>query len=834
MKLTLLKQNPEGLYSGMVLFVKRKISYLQKVHLLVCLIFYSFQSSGQGTWTSVSALAPDLNGGVMLLLTDGTVMVKTETGDVDSIGNIWNKLTPDIHGSYANGTWSTLAPMHDNRLYFSSQVLKDGRVYVAGGEYGTGVDKSEVYNPLTNVWTMCPPTGFDYVDANSEILPDGKVLQACEWDDITFVYDPVTNTYDPGTSTLGTVDESAWVKLPDNSILFVDMGITNSERYIPASHQWIADATVPTLLYDDYGSETGAAFLLPDGRAFFIGATNHTAYYTPSGNSSPGTWLAGPDIPNNYGAADAAAAMMVNGKILCAFSPMPTSSTHIFNSPTKFYEFNYLANSFTQVNAPSGGLSINEPCYYTNMLDLPDGTVLYSDQGSNHYYIYHPSGSPLVSGKPTIQSVHQTDCNTFMITGTLFNGISEGAAYGDDWQMATNYPLVRLTSGSNVYYARTFNWNRTGVQTGNLSDTAQFTLPAGLPEGIYSLVVTVNGNSSDSIVFTYQPLFTSSLAPPAICSNTLFSYVPSSSDITATFTWTRAAVAGISNAAITTPQSVNPNEVLLNTTSSPKTVTYSFTVSSDTCGIVHHVTVTVNPTPTAVINGSHAICEGSTDHLLASGGTGYLWNTNNTSASVFVSPDSMTTYSVTVNNSFGCTDSTSFSVSVNPLPVVSFAGLPDTACVNGGTSVLSPIPLGGVFSGAGITGNIFNPTGVSTGNDTITYFYTDSVNCSNSISHSVYIDVCNGIAETESSLYPLLVFPNPAVDHVTIVFRINTPGDYTICMSDMLGRTINKREGIAVAGENSDVISLREIPKGIYVILLHRGSTIFKANLAVH
>ncbi|NOU08308.1 MAG: M48 family metalloprotease, partial [Hyphomicrobiaceae bacterium] len=41
---------------------------------------------------------------------------------------------------------------------------------------------------------------------------------------------------------------------------------------------------------------------------------------------------------------------------------------------------------------------------------------------------------------------------------------TEGAAYGDDWQMSTNYPLVRLTSGGGtVYYARTFNWSSTGV-----------------------------------------------------------------------------------------------------------------------------------------------------------------------------------------------------------------------------------------------------------------------------------------------------------------------------------------------------------------------------------
>jgi hypothetical protein len=70
-----------------------------------------------------------------------------------------------------------------------------------------------------------------------------------------------------------------WVKLPDNSILFVDRNTTSSERYIPSLNQWVVDATVPVALYDPYGLETGSAFLLPDGRAFFLGSPGNTAYY---------------------------------------------------------------------------------------------------------------------------------------------------------------------------------------------------------------------------------------------------------------------------------------------------------------------------------------------------------------------------------------------------------------------------------------------------------------------------------------------------------------------------------------------------------------------------
>jgi hypothetical protein len=136
------------------------------------------------------------------------------------------------------------------------------------------------------------------------------------------------------------------------------------------------------------------------------------------------------------------------------------------------------------------------------MLDLPDGTVLLGQQLDSIYYQYTPSGSPLAAGKPTISSIIP-QCPNFKITGTLFNGISEGAAYGDDWQMATNYPIVRLTQGTNVYYAKSYNWNRTGVvMTGNLLDTASFSVPATIPAGTYSAQVIVNGNPSASVLIT--------------------------------------------------------------------------------------------------------------------------------------------------------------------------------------------------------------------------------------------------------------------------------------------------------------------------------------------
>ncbi len=489
------------------------------------------------TWTHVVHSPPQAVN-LMILLSDGTVMAARNNG-TNTISSAWYRLTPDSTGSYVNGTWTTLASMHDTRLYYSSVLMRDGRLFVAGGEYGTGSSHAEIYNPLTNVWTQVnPPVSLmdpsqnspltggsqSFYDSNCEILPDGRVMIMPVnpmFSGTPLIYDPATNTWANGPHLFrgGYQDESSWVKLADDTILTIDPFGTNSERFNPAGNSWINDSNVPVSLYDPFGFELGGGFLLPDGRAFYLGSTGHTALYTPSGTTAPGVWAAGPDIPGAHGTPDAPAAMLVTGRILCAVSTIPTSSDH-FPSPTTFYEYNATApaaSAFVSVPAPVG-TSDNISTYKAAMLDLPDGTVLYSHMTTS-LYVYQPSGTPLAQGKPVVQSVSQNADGSYHLTGTGLNGISAGAVYGDDLQMNSNYPLVRLTSaGGTVYYARTYNWSSTSVMTGSRVVTTEYRLPAGLPADTYTAVVIANGIASDPFdpFCTTPPTITTGPAPQIV------------------------------------------------------------------------------------------------------------------------------------------------------------------------------------------------------------------------------------------------------------------------------------------------------------------------------
>jgi hypothetical protein len=338
--------------------------------LVLCWLLTPWIAHAVGTWVPLVNQAP---AGIVYinLLSDGTV-IGQDTGEP---ANTWCRLTPDSHGSYLNGTWSQIAPMHDGRNAYATQVLTDGRVFVAGGESGGGADSAEVYDPLLDSWTMCPGAGASFSDSISEILPNGNVLIAPVGPTNsggTMIYVPVSNAWIAGPQLYrgGDQDEASWVKLPDNSILTIDPYGTNSERYIPSLNQWINDANVPVAIYGT-NFEMGAAILLPTGSAFFLGTAGTTAIYTPSASTNMGTWVPGPSVPNNRIFSDTPAAMMVNGKILCAANTTPTTTPS-----SGFYEYDPFANSFIATSAP-GSVNVSNPTDF-KMLDLPDGNVLFS------------------------------------------------------------------------------------------------------------------------------------------------------------------------------------------------------------------------------------------------------------------------------------------------------------------------------------------------------------------------------------------------------------------------------------------------------------------------
>ncbi|EDP69711.1 CHU large protein; uncharacterized [Flavobacteriales bacterium ALC-1] len=117
----------------------------------------------------------------------------------------------------------------------------------------------------------------------------------------------------------------------------------------------------------------------------------------------------------------------------------------------------------------------------------------------------------------------------------------------------------------------------------------------------------------------------------------------------------------------------NTGDIIATPTVSPtETTTYTVTVTdgfgnSDSDDVI----VTVNPLPTAYAGENQTVCEGSPAILTAEGGDSYLWSTGETSATITVSPNTDTTYTVEVfsNNCSDSDDITVFTIEVPEITV---------------------------------------------------------------------------------------------------------------------------------------------------------------------
>ncbi len=196
--------------------------------------------------------------------------------------------------------------------------------------------------------------------------------------------------------------------------------------------------------------------------------------------------------------------------MLCLASP------GVFNSPSHFLLFD--GTTLTQTADTSGVSGISS--YVGRLLLLPTGQVMFTDF-SNDVEIYTPAGTYQSSWQPTVSSAPSTviSGNTYAISGTQFNGLSQAVAYGDDSQAATNYPLVRIVNNAtgHVFYCRTHGHSTMAVATGSAIVSTNFDVPPTIEAGASTLYVVANSipSSGTQVTVVAGPAITS-LSPSSV------------------------------------------------------------------------------------------------------------------------------------------------------------------------------------------------------------------------------------------------------------------------------------------------------------------------------
>ena len=512
-------------------------------------------------WKSITGVPAGLTPDTMLLLTDGTVLVhntfQQPTSGPVTAGWEWYRLTPDNNGNYDTGTWSGPFKMATARQFFASGLLKDGRLFVVGGEYssaGGDTPLGEIFDPLTNTWSAMnkPSPSFDAIngDVSACILADGRVLCGGLSSNVTAIWDPVLDTWTIAGTAFGTAaqtkdagsDEETWMLLPDGTVLTVDISSPpKTQKYDPGSDTWVPADSSPATLTQQLAllnlpdttvnppvsvniGEIGPAVTLPDGRLFAIGATGHTALYTPPGSpTQPGSWTAGPDLPpdtsgknfnspngNIQTAIDAPCVLLPGGKVLLVAGntvrEVNNNQTQFWSNPSIVYVYDPATNA-TPVQLNKQPANNTTDTWQTRFLLLPTGQVLFSSEQGGTLSLLTPDASltaPNPSWRPTITSYPSSMAvgHHYKLHGTQLNGLSQACSYGDDAQMATNFPIVQLTQGSSITYVRSFDFSTLGIATGPAVHSTLVDIPASVPTGSYELRVIANGIPSDPVTVT--------------------------------------------------------------------------------------------------------------------------------------------------------------------------------------------------------------------------------------------------------------------------------------------------------------------------------------------
>jgi hypothetical protein len=470
-------------------------------------------SPGPSPWHPL-AHQPPFNAGAMLLLTDGTVMVQDQ-GAKNTGSSDWWRLTPDVNGSYLNGQWSKLAslPAGYSPLYFASAVLPDGRVIIEGGQYNNGqevfTNLGAIYNPLANEWTpVPPPSGRTWSligSAAGTVLANGTFMIGGVVTTQQALFNPANLSWTiTGSGKADVNSEEGWTLLPNGDVLTVDCNhpkyLTNSERFRPILGSWVSAGSTIVKLddtnADNSGShEMGPQVLRPDGTVFAAGATGHTAVYS----SVTGTWKAATDFPvangPQYDVADGPAALLPSGKVLVAASPgvIPRTPTHLFV---------FDGAKLQQVADTPNAASLSS--YFGFMIVLPTGQVMFNSRFGDIELFTETGGiapniAPIITQVPTLLVAGKS----YVLSGKQLNGVSQGAAYNEGYQSATNYPLVRIVNAAtqHVFYARTFGHSGMSVTPGAVSST-NFTVPTGIETGAATLFAVANGIASAPVSVT--------------------------------------------------------------------------------------------------------------------------------------------------------------------------------------------------------------------------------------------------------------------------------------------------------------------------------------------
>lgn len=437
----------------------------------------------------------------------------------------------------------------------------------------------------------------------------------------------------------------------------------------------------------------------------------------------------------------------------------------------------------TQIVLGNPTISVNSAtiCAGQSFTITPNGANTYTVQG----------GSTVVS--PTTNS-------SYTIIGTSSAGcLSTNTATCN--VIVNPTPTVTVNSGT-ICSGTTFTIVPNGANTYTIQGGSSTVTP--LSNSSYTVKGTntfgcVSLNTATSIVSVIAaPALSISGSTNTICSGNSIILTASGST---TYTWSTGPISPSINVAPT-----------INTT-----YTASSTGTNGCVGMAM-TTISVNATPTLVIN-SGSICSGSSFTIAPSGALSYTYS----GGSSIVNPTANTTYTVIGSNANGCVSAPSLcNVTVNPLPLVSIISS-NTSFICVGQSV--------ILTATGANSYLWNNSSTTTSiivSPSITTSYTvtgtNAAGCSADAILSQSVATCteiNSIANQE--IKSVTVYPNPSMGIYSIdTYYSDKNISIEIEVFDILGRAVLK----GIINESNSQLNLGSYPNGVYFLKIDLNGNI--------
>ncbi len=434
-----------------------------------------------------------------------------------------------------------------------------------------------------------------------------------------------------------------------------------------------------------------------------------------------------------------------------------------------------------------------------------------------------------VNPTPTVNAIaNQILCNGASTTAVTITGPVAGTVY--NW--TNNNTFIGLASnGTGVIPA--FN----AINTGSTPVVATITVtPTYTNAG-----VSCTG-ASISFTITVNPTANvNPIASQVRCNATLTAAVTFTGAVAGTvYNWTNSnttiglAASGTGNI---------PAFTAINTGTVPVTATITVTPSATGCaGSPISFTITVNPTPTVNAIANQTVCAGSSSTAVTlSGsvpGTVYSWTNNNTTiglaaSGVGVVPSFVTinpttsaiTATITVttaytNGALTCTGATtSFTITVNPLPNITFTNVPPRVCLTDTIVRLAASPIGGTWSGAGVSGNNFNARTAGIGVHAIRYTITNSNGCTSSEYVNVIVNDC--VERHNIFAHAIKIGPNPSNGIFNVYYKSDVYTEMNIRVVTAMGQIVQDKQHKGLIFGTTIPMNLSRLASGTYYLQVY-------------